>query len=375
MQFKPRYKLRQPTGPYLVGCSHFVCEYTSEAVSDEKRLIPCLWFYPAVDSGAAKRKPYIDAALLPGAGEIETNAYRDAPIAAGQHPLLLFNHGFSLTCESNTVQFEELASYGYIVLSIGHPGDGSYALPTGELLLFDGQKMMADFQKESEVATEMFPRYWKWLMSAGKAASLEEHRAYYQSIIDAQPKMVGQTAIWVQDSLAALNHFLRDKGQHVAAEKIGAFGMSFGGSTALSLTHASDRIKASADLDGFYFSPLWQQPLTKPALLLQHDTIGGYFLTFPYLNAAHDAYLVTIQNTTHSNFMDFSEILADNPVTAVTIGGEEVELTMLGQIDPSHMETVLNRLLLDFFNKYLQGEPSQVIDSPTLLDGVSLIRK
>ncbi|MDD1753038.1 MAG: hypothetical protein LUQ38_08115 [Methanotrichaceae archaeon] len=41
---------------------------------------------------------------------------------------------------------------------------------------------------------------------------------------------------------------------HIDKENIDAFGMSFGGATALDLTNGSNLIKTSAYLDGFYYS-------------------------------------------------------------------------------------------------------------------------
>ena len=64
----------------------------------------------------------------------------------------------------------------------------------------------------------------------------------------------------------------------VDKKNIGAFGMSFGGSVALDLAHECDSIKASANLDGFFYSSNWERAIKKPVLLMQHDGIGGLFL-------------------------------------------------------------------------------------------------
>jgi hypothetical protein len=39
------------------------------------------------------------------------------------------------------------------------------------------------------------------------------------------------------------------------------------------------------------------------------------------------------------------------------------------------MESIMNTLLLDFFNKYLKGKDSRVIDTDDLPDDVILLRK
>lgn len=379
MKLKAHYTLRKPSGPTLVGCTQLVYAYTSAETDTPKRLIPCLCFYPAQGMGAGELKKYVSEQILPGTGGIVTNSYLDAPIAAGKHPLLLYSHGFSLFNEANTVQCEELASHGYLVLSIGHQGGGSYVLPNGEMLLLDMEKLMQDFQADAK-GMELFFPYTAWLRGGGQTASLKEHREYYQTMIDNQPSLTARSEVWIKDSLVALDMVLQEAEQpgtlfyqHVDPAQIGAFGMSYGGSTALSLTHRSDVIKASANLDGFFYSLVWQQPIQKPILLLQNDR--GLFLTFPFLNAEADAYLATFNQSTHANFGDYNEILAENYIAKGVVDGKDVEQAMLGAIDPQQMESSLNALLLDFFNKYLRGMDSQLIDTDELPPEVILRRK
>lgn len=380
MKIKENHKLRKPSGPYLVGCTHFSYAYDSNETGEKNRVIPCLCFFPAKDFGEGKLKPYVNENIIPGAKSIETNSYINAPICDGKHPLLLFSHGYNLFCEANTVQFEELASHGYMVLSIGHQGAGSYVLPSDELLVPDYEKQMKELQEDAVNAIELFASYSTWLSGDGKGASIEEHRNSYKRLIDGQYGLTTQSEVWIKDSLVALDMFLNDAKQenallynHVDEESIGAFGMSFGGSTALSLTHVSDLIKASANLDGFYYSTIWEKAIKKPILMVQNDT--DLFLTYPFLNAENDAYIIEVKNSTHANFTDYSEILAENYISRGVVGDKEVEQAMLGEIDPIEMERIMNILLLDFFDKYLRGKDSQVLDTDDLPDEVLLFRK
>ncbi|AJY76809.1 alpha/beta hydrolase family protein [Paenibacillus beijingensis] len=368
MKIKEKHNLRKPTGPYIVGCTYLTYEYNPDENDDHKRMIPCLCFYPAKGIGEGELKKYVSESILPGTSGIVTNSYMNAPIGDGKHPLLLFSHGLGLFCEANTVQFEELASHGYIVLSIGHPGGGLYELPNSGILMLDMEKLDADLKADDEKAMNILPDYTTWVThGAGKTANIKEHREYYNRIIDHLPGRVAHTEIWIKDSLVALDMVLNEAEQgssmlynRVDKENVGAFGMSFGGSTALNLTHYSDIIKASANLDGLYYSPIWQEPIKKPIMLLQKDV--RQLLTFPFLNAESNAYLVTVKNSTHMNFTDYNELLAENYISKTTVWNKEVELAMLGEINPDRMESILNILLLDFFNKYLKGVDSQVID-------------
>lgn len=287
MKIKEKHKLRKPSGPNMVGCKHFSYEYDSNETDGKSRVIPCLCFYPAKDIGEGKLKAYVNESIIPGTNGIETNSYINAPICDGKHPLLLFSHGYNLFCEANTVQFEELASHGYMVLSIGHQGAGMYELPTGELLMPDTEKQMKELPADTVTAIELFDTYSAWHSGDGKDASLEEHRDSYQRLIDGQPGLTANSEGWIKDSLVSLDMFLNEGEQgsailhhHVDKERIGAFGMSFGGSTALGLTHASELIKASVNLDGFFYSTIWQKPIAKPSLMVQNG--AGLFLTYPF---------------------------------------------------------------------------------------------
>ncbi|WP_289140111.1 hypothetical protein [uncultured Brevibacillus sp.] len=380
MKIKEKHRLRKPSGPFLVGCTHFSYEYDSNESGEKSRVIPCLCFFPAKGSGEGKLKAYVNENIIPGANGIETNSYVNAPICDGKYPLLLFSHGYNLFCEANTVQFEELASHGYMVLSIGHEGAGSYKLPSDVLLVPDTEKQMKELQADAVNAIELFSSYSAWLNGDGKDASIEEHRDSYQRLIDGQPGLTAQSERWIKDSLVALDMFLNEGEQgnallhhHVDKESIGAFGMSFGGSTALSLTHASDLIRASVNLDGFYYSTILEKPIKKPILMVQNET--GLFLTYPFLNAENDAYMIQVKNSTHANFTDYNEILAENYISKGVVGDKEVEQAILGEIDPNEMERIMNVLLLDFFDKYLKGKDSQVLDTDNLPDEVILFRK
>ncbi|GKU78266.1 hypothetical protein [Paenibacillus sp. L3-i20] len=376
-KIKERHKLKKPTGSRLVGCTSLMFEYSQEEDSGNKRIIPCLCFYPAKHAGEGELKKYASEQILPRSGGIETNSYLNAPICEGKHPLLLFNHGYCMFLESNTVQCEELASHGYIVLSIGHQGEGLYILPDGEVSTID-EEMQKDFLAHHSKSTEIFQKYSSWLINEGDHASLEEHTSRYKETMDSQPTLLAHMDVWLRDSLIALEMFLDNAenqtewlGKHIDKDRIGSFGMSFGGSAALGLTHLCDRIKASANLDGFYYNSTWSKPFQKPILLMQHEseTLGSHLL-FPFLNSESDSYLVTVKQCTHANFTDYTEVMSENEMTKVVIDDKEVEFGVLGDIHPDKMITIMNTLLLDFFNTYLKNSSAPFLDKDDQLDDV-----
>jgi hypothetical protein len=192
--------------------------------------------------------------------------------------------------------------------------------------------------------------------------------------------MVTLSEVWMKDTFVALDRFLIDIEQpnsrfyhHVDSGHIGTFGYSFGGSTAVNVGLGSSRITAVADLDGYFYSAHWERPVEKPALFLQNERTP--VLTFPFLNAIRDAYLVTVKGTQHGNFCDFGAILDKNQTTTATVDGKEVELSVLGAAEPMAVEDTINTLLLDFFGKYLQGKGSGVLDTQSTPQGTSVRKK
>lgn len=51
---------------------------------------------------------------------IRSTSCLDAPVEPGKHPAILFSHGYTGTFTDSTFLFEDLASRGYIVISIAH---------------------------------------------------------------------------------------------------------------------------------------------------------------------------------------------------------------------------------------------------------------
>ena len=357
MKLKKEYRFTSPGGPYPVGCRYLYFE------SRKGRPLPCLVYFPAASGGSFLRR-YTDDEVMEGGAAILTNSWLDADFAPGHYPLIVYNHGFSGYLEENTIQCEELASRGYLILSVGHVGYGSYRLPENEWSIFD----FAPFREEADRGLQMFFRYSDWLKTEGKTATLEEHAQRYRSNIGDQTVMTSMSELWVEDSTEALDTLLQsDAGCHIDRDRIGALGMSYGGSAALSLALDCERIKAACDMDGFYYSGRFDIPIQRPMLLLQNGgKKGGQLLGFPFLNAASDAYLVTVNRSTHMNFTDWNELSGEDPKEGHR---------MLGSIDGAHMERIMNLFVVDFFDKYLKAQKAQLLDGGRLPDGVWLQKK
>ncbi|MBP2350833.1 hypothetical protein JOF29_001916 [Kribbella aluminosa] len=153
-------RLPAPTGPWPVGT-------TTRALTDTQRSDP--WngartreialtvFYPAAAVRGYQRAPQLapaaaevfkqlDAGVLhpelPPSGvdwaATLTHSYVDAPAVAGRHPTLLYSSAGADPRTVGTSLAEDLASHGYVVVTMDHPGEASEVVfPDGRLLVIE----------------------------------------------------------------------------------------------------------------------------------------------------------------------------------------------------------------------------------------------
>jgi pimeloyl-ACP methyl ester carboxylesterase len=121
-----------PTGPERVGTR--TIDLTDSARDDpyrpdgKKRELPVRLWYPASVGRHCRPAPYMEPAVWNYASGllgfslpvVRTNSCLDARPADGAHPIVVFTHGYTGTLTDYTFLFEDLASRGYVVASIGH---------------------------------------------------------------------------------------------------------------------------------------------------------------------------------------------------------------------------------------------------------------
>jgi predicted dienelactone hydrolase len=121
-----------PTGSKMVGTQIMpVTDADREdplLANGSKRELMLRFWYPAAVSAGCRRAPYTSPEVwsyfseLTGASlpTVRTHSCLDARVADGAYPIVVFSHGFTGTFTDYTFLFEDLASRGYIVVSVDH---------------------------------------------------------------------------------------------------------------------------------------------------------------------------------------------------------------------------------------------------------------
>jgi predicted dienelactone hydrolase len=344
----PVFKYPAPSGPYPVGTRdfYFVDQARAEVFSAEptaKRELMVRVWYPAHPESEAQTQSYWPEAErigplilsrygLPGfalnyLALVKTHSYWNAPPANSStaFPVLIFSHGYAAFDYSmNLTQMEELASHGYIVFSISHTYEvWATVFPDGRVVTTIDQN--ADATAASE--------------NINLDARLE---------------------VWVADTefvLGQLERINAEAGDPLAGkmdlERLGFFGMSFGGATAGKVCQIDPRCKAGANMDGYQFgnADFATKPLRVPFLFFYSEPNQGMNDEI-YAGTANRTYRVIVRGAIHSNFTD-GELWS--PLLKYTGA----------PIDPRRMISIVNAYLLAFFDRYLKGEEAPLLDMNT----------
>ena len=239
-----------PTGPGRVGTVAMRLVDTTRndpfVASGAKRELMVRFWYPVLSDACtpadyASPKVWTYLAHMSGfLPAVKTNSCADAPVAPGVHPVIVFSHGLTGMLTDATFLFEELASRGYVVVSIAHTHESTAVeFPDGRLI------------------TSAFGSYLAPQTLRADADSLPLIRATRLADV----KFVLNELWRVDTTLGGPFH------NHLDLARIGVMGHSLGGEVALSALQHESRIRAAVWIDGVIFDES-AAGTTKPVLLL-----------------------------------------------------------------------------------------------------------
>lgn len=370
----------QPTGEYNVGVTNFDHQFASEISGADRKLNIKAWYPTHSTDGELDllQTPQIAQQVvkvwkMPGFLTVSDNShsYINAPIANDEapYPVIIFNHGFTSFHTQNTINMQELASHGYIVMSIAHPGISLVTEYT------DGTSVKYDATHPAFVA---FDKQAENLADAGKQIGFildqvkdsADFDAYWQQVnkfadIEAYAGFQGLIKQWIEDTNQVIGLIASDQAaklspliaKQISTDKIATFGHSLGGVVSTFTNMSNQHIIASISLDAppLYATSLDGLNVNKSTCHLMSDIIdmGGNKLDFRGINrpllekSTKFGCNAIFKNAAHMSFSDL------NYVAAVKLAG------VIGSVDQQKMGEELNNMILWYFDKTLKNIDEQ----------------
>ncbi len=250
----------------------------------------------------------------------------------GPYPVLFFSHGWTGTRNQNMFQLTELASHGYIVVSVDHTyGAVVTPFPDGRAVAYNPDALpgLEDFDDEDEYVETLNLLVSQW--SDDFSFILDELETRYSAdVIDLE-------------NVGILGHSTGAGAavQHCNTEVRCKVGLAM---DPFLNPVANDIIDGNVEKPFFYMhSEAWMRPFNKARYERLVDSTTG------------DFYELYMDGTKHLNWSDFS---------LMSPFGSQLGLD-IGTIDAHRSMEIINAYSVDFFDFYLKGESSELLTNNT----------
>ncbi|GAA4086215.1 alpha/beta hydrolase family protein [Nonomuraea soli] len=373
--------LPAPGGPYRVGtvAMRLVDRSRPDPLVPAKpyrELMISLW-YPAAagGDGAGPLAPHMaplaaadwDRHSAPPMGVREgavdwagtrTTARVGAPVErrAGRLPVVLFGSGDGGPRTLGTALVEDLASRGYLVVTVDHTYEA-------DQVEFPGRRLVRALPLPAKLTPEVIER----LLARHARARLTDMR-------------------FVLDQIGAL---ARGRGEAhrrgIAPElpegmlgapdmtRVGALGQSLGGSVAAQLTRDDRRVDAGVNLDGAYVGEVAARGVARPFMHLAAEThTRGSEPSWKSFWRASTGWKreLRFKGAAHGSFTDLQALL---PQVAARVPGVPLA-DFVGTVDPGRSVAAQRAYVAAFFDLHLRGRQTRLFEGPDArFPGVALI--
>ena len=297
------------------------------------------------------------SAILVDESRIETfesdGSFREVPVyfyypdtentGAEQFPLVLFSHGAFGYYQSNTSTYMELASHGYVVVSMDHPYHSFFTKDSdGKLVTVNSGFLNEVMRVDSDEAApeEVMELSHKWL--------------------DIRTADMGFVLDSIEDG--AVPSDVCTILANADPEQIGLMGHSLGGAASVQLGRDREDIDAVIDIDGTMLGEQLafengaykynETPYPVPVLALDNEKHHQVnleqqedYTNWYVLKHAKDGMETWIAGSEHMNFTDLPLF---SPILAAKLG--------TGSRDAWECVEIMNEVVLQYFDHYLKGK-------------------
>ncbi|MBM7790599.1 alpha/beta hydrolase family protein [Tenggerimyces flavus] len=359
-----RPRLPEPTGPYELGTTEMHLVDTSRTdpwVANRPRELMISVWYPARPSSHEPTAPYAGANVAPQlasqlagflglAGDTldlagtTTHAHRGAK-ALGRHPVLLCSPALGASRTVGTYQAEELASRGYVVVTIDHTYETPVEFPGGRVTGVEAPLWHETF-KDREIPVRV---------------------ADTRFVLDALERIANGG-----NPDAENRQLPRGLRGALDLRRMGMYGHSLGGFTAAEAMLVDRRIDVGVNLDGsmkyerddgsYDLSEVVQRGLTRPFLLFgggTHSHLDDPAWAAFWLNQRAWKLDLNLPTGSHGAFADHQIVLP--PLAKANGIPHEVITQALGAIEPARAVTAVGSYLGAYFDQFLRGRPQPML--------------
>jgi dienelactone hydrolase len=337
-----RLTLPPPTGPHRIGTVdlHLVDRSRPDPVAGAGRfreLMASVWYPATRDARRHPVAPWMPEApfraLLESAGfEADaaplTAGHAGAPVLPGRRPVILFSHGAGGTRSEATIVVQELASHGYVVVTVDHSYDAFTEFPGGRLSVdrddvsFTPWDSTADIRfvldRVEDLAAGRNPDAGRRSLPAGLGAALDLRR-------------------------------------------IGMFGWSKGATATALVMNVDRRVRAGLSFDG----PMESQPrpteIDRPFMLMTAEFSRADAEAVAEFWALLRGWRLNVQaaGAVHSSYIDHQWLIPQ-----LGLSGDELE-SWIGTLDPGRAVRIQQAYPLAFFDRHLRHRRGRLLDGPT----------
>jgi dienelactone hydrolase len=359
--------LPTPTGPFAVGRTTYVWSDATQAQlmapqpGTKREILAWMWYPAAPRQPSQTLAEYLPAPwraadehqrgvvltklLGRDLSRVHAHSIRDAELSSAQHsyPVVLMRAGLAAQVTNYTSLAEDLASHGYVVMGFDAPYRTSVVVfPDGRVIARapDNNADLVSGMQQEQLA-EKLVQAW----SADMSFALDQLERLNTS--DPSGRFRGRLDM----------------------QRVGVFGHSLGGATALQFCHDDSRCKAGIDVDGAPLGSVIQTGLHQPFMFLMADhghgseSDAGNRQVGADVQSIYDRLpldgrvFIIIRGGNHFLFSDDGAMLKSPLVMRV--------LRMLGivRLDGRRQVAVTAHLISTFFDVYLKGAPCSELRS------------
>ncbi|MGK5683014.1 alpha/beta hydrolase family protein [Actinoplanes sp. URMC 104] len=334
-----RLTLPPPTGPHPVGA------VSLHLAGHGRELMAGVWYPATRDARRHPVVPWLPAApmraLLESAGfgadvaaAPRTAGHGGAPVlrTSGRLPVVLFSHGAGGHRSEATIVTQELASHGYVVVTVNSPNDSYGEFPDGRLI----------------VPTEVSSTPW-------------DHARDVRFVLDRIEELAAG-----RNPDAGRRPLPAGLGAALDLSRVGMYGFSKGATATALVMNVDRRVRAGLSLDG----PMLSQPpaaeLDRPFMLMTAENVpggeeSGVAEFWPLLRGWR--LQVHAKCAPHAVFCDTQWLI---PQLAAITGMSAEELAgWVGTFPPARAVRIQQAYPLAFFDLHLRHRRQRLLEGPS----------